>query len=149
MQGNLNPSARVAIAGVIPPQQASVGTLTSGWVDMRTFFSALAALNVGVIGASGTVDAKVEQATDGSGAGAKLLAGTAITQLVKAGGDNRQVAINVRQEDLDKNGGFRFVRLSVAVGTASTFLSGMLVGLDARYGAGTANQSTTVAETVS
>jgi hypothetical protein len=149
MQGNLNPSASVAIAGVIPPQQATVGTLTSGYVDMATFFAILATVSVGVIGTGGTLDAQIEQATTIGGANAKPVAGSAITQLVKAGGDNRQVAINVRQEDLDKNGGFRFVRLTATVGGAATFLSGLLVGFDARYGTGTANQANTVAQTVS
>ena len=148
MQGNLNPSARIAIAGFIPPQQAAVGTLTSGWVDMRNFYDALGAINVGAFGANATVDVTVEQATAATGAGAKAVAGLAATRLA-AGTDNRQVAINVRQEDLDKNNGFRFVRLSVTVGTAPTFVSGMLIGMDARYGTGTANQSGTVAETVS
>lgn len=149
MDGNLNPSARTALAGSIPPQQAGVGTITSGWVDMRSFYSALAAISVGVIGAGGTVDAKIEQATDAAGTGAKPVTGLAITQLAKAGGDNRQSQINLRQEDMDKNGGFRFARLSVTIGTAATFVSGALIGFNARYGSGTANQSTTVAETVS
>ena len=149
MDGNLNPSDRVAIAGVIPPQQAAAGVVTSSWVDMRTFYALLASLNIGVIGASGTVDAKIEQATDSAGTGAKAVTGLAITQLLKAGGDNRQAAINVRQEDLDKNAGFRFVRLSVTVGTAATFLSAQLTGFDARYGTGSANQVNTVAQTVS
>lgn len=149
MQGNLNPSARAGVIGIIPPQQAGVGTVTSGWVDMRTFHDLLALINVGVIGASGTIDGRVEQATDGAGTGAKAVTGLAITQLLKADGDNRIAAINVRPEDLDKNNGFKFVRLSVTVGTASTFLSGLLVGLDPRYGAAAANQSTAVTQTVS
>ncbi|EZP57252.1 hypothetical protein [Sphingomonas sp. RIT328] len=149
MQGNLDPSSRTAIAGVIPAQQANVGTVTSDWVDMRSFFALLAALNVGVIGAAGTIDVKIEQATSNAGAGAKPVGNLATAQIVKAGGDNRQAAINVRQEDLDKNNGFRFVRLSVTVGGAASFLSAMLVGFDARYGAGAANQINTVAQTVS
>jgi hypothetical protein len=149
MQGNLDPSARVAIAGVIPPQQAGVGTITSGWVDMRNLFSLLATINVGAIGAAGTIDAKIEQASDANGAGAKPVTGLAITQLVKAGGDNRQAAISLRQEDLDKNAGYRFARLSVSIGTAASLVSAMLIGLDARYGAAGTNQSNTVAQTVS
>jgi hypothetical protein len=145
MQGNLDPSSRTAIAGVIPAQQANVGTITSGWVDMRDFFALLAVLNIGVIGAGGTVDVKIEQATDAAGAGAKQVGNLAAAQIVKAGGDNRQAAINVRQE----NNGFRFVRVSVTVGGAASFLSAMLVGFDARYGAGSANQINTVAQTVS
>ncbi|MEH3046500.1 hypothetical protein [Sphingomonas adhaesiva] len=148
MQGNLNPSARAALAGFIAPAQVAAGTVTTGWVDMRKFFAALAVLNVGAIGAGGTIDAKVQQATDANGTGVKDVPGLAITQLLKAGGDNRQVAINVRPEDLDKTG-FRFVRLSVTVGVASTFLAATLLGFDPRYGVASANQSTTVAETVS
>jgi len=149
MQGNLDPSARVGIAGVIPAQQAAPGVVNSGFVDMRNFYAVLASLNVGVIGAAGTVDAKIEQATDANGAGVKPVPGLAVVQLAKAGGDNRQAGINVRQEDLDKNGGFRFVRVSVTVGGAATFLSATLTGFDARYGAGNANQLGTAAPAIS
>ncbi len=148
MQGNLNPSDRTAVVGVIPAQQAAAGTVVSNWVDMRNLFGALASLNLGVLGAGATVDAKIEQATDANGAGMKPVPGLALAQIVKAGGDNRQAAINVRQEDLDKNGGFRFVRVSVTVGTAATFLSATLLGFDLRYGAGAANNLGTVAQTV-
>lgn len=148
MQGNLNPSARAAIAGFLPPASVAAGTVTTGWVDMRTFLSLLALINVGVFGANATVDAKVQQATDGAGAGAKDVAGSTITQLLAAGGNNRQVAIDIRPEDLDKNNGFKFVRLSLTVGTAATFVSAVLLGFDPRYGAASANQSNSVAQTV-
>ena len=148
MQGNLNPSARVAIAGVIAPAQAAAGTYTTGWLDMRTFWSVLAIINTGVLGAGGTIDAKVEQATSAAGAGAKNVVGSAITQIVKATGDNKQVEINLVPADLDKNGGYKFARLSLTVGTAASFVSALLVGVDARYGAASANQASTVTETV-
>lgn len=146
MQGNLNPSARAGIAGVIAPQQAAVGAITTGWIDMVTFFSLLALISVGVIGANGTIDASIDQATDANGTGEKPVPGSAITQLAKAGGDNRQVAINLRPEDLDKNAGFRFVRLTVTVGGASTFLAAMILGFDPRYGPADANDLPTVAQ---
>ncbi|MEG3084830.1 hypothetical protein U1707_14345 [Sphingomonas sp. PB2P12] len=149
MQGNLDPSARVAVAGVIPAQQAAPGVVTSNFVDMRSFYALLASLNIGVIGAAGTVDARIEQATDANGANVKAVTGLAIVQIAKAGGDNRQASINVRQEDLDKNGSFRFVRVSVTVGGAATFLSASLTGFDARYGAGSANQLGTTATAIS
>lgn len=149
MMGNLDPSARVAMVGVIPAQQAGVGTVSSNWVDMAKATALLASLNVGVIGAGGTIDVRIDQATDASGTGAKPVAGLATTQIVKAGGDNRQVAINVRQEDLDKNAGYRFGRVSVTVGGAASFLSAMLIAFDLRYGAGGANQLPSVAQTVS
>lgn len=149
MMGNLDPGARVALMGVIPAQQAAVGSVSSGWVDMRNAFELLATLNIGVIGNGGTIDARIEQATSDAGAGAKPVTGLATAQIVKAGGDNRQAAINVRQEDLDKNANYRFARLTVTVGGAATFLSAMLFGFDLRYGAGGANQLSSVAQTVS
>ncbi|WP_267348127.1 hypothetical protein [Sphingomonas sp. GM_Shp_2] len=148
MFGNLNPSDRAGIAAVINPAQVAPGTVTTPWVDARTFFALLAIISTGVLGAGATIDAIVEQATSDAGAGAKAVAGSAIGQIAKATGDNKQVAINVRPEDLDKNGGFKFVRLSINVGGAASFLSALLVGFDPRYGAAGANQSTTVAQTV-
>lgn len=148
MFGNLNPSDRAGIAAVINPAQVAPGTVTTPWVDARTFFALLAIISTGVLGAGATIDAIVEQATSDAGAGAKAVAGSAIGQIAKATGDNKQMAINVRPEDLDKNGGFKFVRLSINVGGAASFLSALLVGFDPRYGAAGANQSTTVAQTV-
>jgi hypothetical protein len=147
MNGNLNPSARAGVLAVINPQSAGAGTITTGWMDMQRHFALLAILAVGTMGAGGTVDAKIEQAKDGTGAGAKDVAGSAITQLTKASGDdNKQAVVNLRQEDLDKNGAYRFARLTVTVGAAASFLAATLVGLDPRYGAATANDATSVDE---
>lgn len=146
--GNLSPTSRAAIAAVIAPQQAAAGTVTTGWISMNTFKAMQALIITGVLGASATVDAKLQQATDSSGTGAKDVTGTAITQVVKASGDNKQVAINVRQRDLDKNNGFAFVRLSLTVGTAASYVSAVLLGLDPSYGPASANQAASVVQTV-
>ncbi|WP_294353332.1 hypothetical protein [uncultured Sphingomonas sp.] len=148
MFGNLNPTARAGIAAVINPAQANVGTVTTPWVDARTFHSLLAILAVGVLGAAATVDAVIEQATDNAGGNAKAVPGSTIAQLTKAASDNTQVEINVRPEDLDKNGGFKFVRLSLTVGGAASQIAGFVLGFDPRYGAASANQTNTVAQTV-
>lgn len=148
MFGNLNPSDRAGIAAVIDPAQAAVGTITTPWIDARTFFSLLAIIATGVLGAGATVDASFEQATSNAGAGVKAVPGSAITQIVKATGDSKQALINIRPEDLDKNGGFKFVRLSITVGGAASQLAAIVLGLDPRYGAAGANQSSTVAQTV-
>ncbi|QPI73926.1 hypothetical protein [Sphingobium sp. Cam5-1] len=150
MNGNLNPSMAAAVAGVINPVSQAAGTVTTGWVDMQKFGTLLAILAVGALGADATVNAKIEQATDNAGAGAKDVAGLAITALTKAGtDDNKQVLVNLRQEDLDKNNAFRFARLSVTVGTAASLISAVLLGFNARYGAATDNDATTVDEIVS
>lgn len=149
MFGNLNPTARAGIAAVVNPAQVAPGTITTSWLDARVFFALVAIIATGVLGAAATIDAIVEQATDNAGSNAKPVAGSAIAQLTKAASDNKQVAINIRPEDLDKNGGFKFVRLSITVGGAASFLSALLLGLDPRYGPAGANQTTTVAQTVS
>jgi hypothetical protein len=51
---------------------------TSGWFDATTFHNFLAMIQLGTITATGLVDAKVQQATDNSGTGAKDVTGKAI-----------------------------------------------------------------------
>lgn len=114
--------AQAVLANIAPISQG-VGTAVSGWVSIKNAQMILAIISVGVFGASATVDAKFQQATSAAGAGAKDVTGKAITQLLAAGGNNRLAEINVRPQDLDTNGGFSFVQLSVTVGTAATLIS--------------------------
>ena len=94
-------SQRVAVVGSISPVSQGAGTATSAWIDATTFHNYLAILKTGVLGASATLDAKIQQATDNAGAGVKDVTGRAITQLVKASNDNNQAEIDLKQEDLD------------------------------------------------
>lgn len=144
---NAKPSARATVAAVLNPVSQAAATVTTGWVSMATYDAVLALLQVGALGASGTVDAKLQQASDSGGTGAKDITGKAITQLTKAGtDDNKQVAINCRSDELDVAGGFTHVRLSVTVGTAASLISAVILGMDARYQPATA--ATTVDEVV-
>jgi hypothetical protein len=150
IQGNLNPSARIGVVGVIDPDAYAAGTYTTGWIDMQDYFALMGVVMVGDMVASSTVDGKFQQATDSSGTGVKDVTGSAITQLTKAGtDDNKQVAINLRQSDLDRNNNFRFVRLSMTVATAASDAGGIVIATDTRYGAGTDTDATTVDEVVS
>ena len=109
---NLPPSSRLGLVDVINPSSQAAGTATTGWISMASVGAVLAAIQVGALGASATVDAKFQQATSAAGAGAKDITGKAITQLTKAGtDDNKQVLMSVRAEDLDFNNGFTHVRL--------------------------------------
>jgi hypothetical protein len=128
---NVKPSDRVSLQAVIDPVSQGVGTVTSGWVSMITFENVLAELKVGTIGASGTVDAKLQQAQDNGGTGAKDVAGKAITQITAS---DQRALLNMRAEELDVNNGYCFVRLSVSVGTAASEIAASLYGLDPRYG---------------
>jgi hypothetical protein len=114
---------------------ASVGasTVTSAWVSAKNHLAFLAIIATGVMGASGTVDAKVQQATTSGGAGVKDVSGKAIVQIVKASGDNKQALINFKGQDLDTEGGFGYVRLSITVGTAASIVGATLLGGAPRY----------------
>jgi hypothetical protein len=120
------------IVGVISPQSTNT-TVTSAWVSMTDLAGLQAIIATGVLGASATVDAKLQQATDSGGTGAKDITGKAITQLVKATDDNKQAVINCRVDEMDINNNFTHVRLSITVGTAASLVSGLILGHVPRY----------------
>jgi hypothetical protein len=130
---NIKPSDKIAVGAVLDPVSQAAATVTTGWVSMQTAENLLAFLQVGAFGASATVDAKLQQAQDGTGTGVKDISGKAITQMLAAGGNNKQVMLNVRSEELDVPNGFCFVRLSVTVGTAATLIAATVFAMDGRY----------------
>lgn len=133
MNTNLKFQERVAVMATIDPVSQGAGTVTTGWVSMRDFLSMTALIQTGVMGSSATLDGKLQQATSSGGAGAKDITGKAITQIVKASGDNKQATIDLRETELDVAGGFTYVRLSLTVGTAASLISATLFGNNARY----------------
>lgn len=148
MNTAFKPSQRAVIVGVIDPQSANAAK-ASGWIDASKFLNYLATVSVGALGAAATVDAKLEQATAVDGAGAKDVPGKAIAQLTKAGNDDgKQVLINLKQADLDINGGFKFFRLSVTPAVAASLIAGTVQGFDPRYGVASDNDAASVDEIV-
>ena len=130
---NAKGSELLSILATIDPASQAAGTVTSGWVSVVNFHTLLAVVETGVLGASATLDAKFQQAQDNSGTGAKDITGKAITQIVKATGDNKQALINIKPEDLDNANGFGFVRLSLTIGVAASIVAGKLLGVNPRY----------------
>jgi hypothetical protein len=109
----------------------------------------LALIQSGVLGTGATLDAKLQQATDASGTGAKDVAGKAISQLTQAGsGSAKQAIINLRPEDLDVNNGYAYVRLSVTVGVAASLTAAQLLGFNPRFAPGDASNQAAVAQVV-
>jgi hypothetical protein len=133
MNSNIKLNERIAILATLDPASVAASTVVSAWVSLANFHSLAAMIQTGVMGASATIDAKLRQATDSSGTGAKDITGKAITQIVKASGDNVQASIEVRGEDLDVANGFAYVALSVTVGTAASILAAQLIGANARF----------------
>jgi hypothetical protein len=128
MLPNAKISEQAAVLATIDPISQGVGTAVSGWLSAANFERFLATIDVGVFGASATVDAKLQQATTSGGAGAKDITGKSITQLLAAGGNNRQALINLRASELDLANSFNYFQLSVTVGTAATLIAANVLG---------------------
>lgn len=142
-------SEKVAIGGVIDPDVTTASTVVSDYMDMGKFEQAMAVVLAGTLGSSATLDAKLVQATDSSGTGSKDITGKAITQLTQAGTDSdKQAIINCRAEELDLDNSFDHVALSMTVATATSDISGILLGLNARNNPASDNDLASVDEIV-
>jgi len=149
MLPNFKASERVGIVGNIDPDAYAAGTVTTGWIDASKYHTFMAIVQAGDLGASATLDGKLQQASDGSGTGAKDITGKAITQLTQAGTDsNKQVIINLRPSELDLDNSFTHFRLSMTVATATSDAGGIVLGVGPRNGLATANDEATVDEVV-
>ena len=133
MTPNQLPSEGLALIGSVDPVSQAAGTVTTAWIPAAQYYSFMAVVKAGVFGALATVDAKIRQATDASGTNAKDVTGKAITQLLAAGGNNRQAMINFRATDLDANNNFNYVQLSLTVGAAATLVSADVWGVYPRF----------------
>jgi hypothetical protein len=134
MSLNARPSEAIALLGRVSPVSQGAGAVSTAWVPAKNFHRLMAIVQAGVLGASATLDAKLEQAQNASGTGAKDVTGKAITQLTKAGSDdNKEVVINAYPEELDVAGKFDHVRLTLTVGTAASLVAGALYGVGPRY----------------
>lgn len=133
MHVNTKISEGLALLGSVDPISQGAGTVTTGWVAVQNFHSFLALIATGIMGAAATLDAKLQQATDSGGTGAKDITGKALVQIVKASGDGKQAYINCRDQDLDTANGFTYIRLSLTVGTAASLVAGYLFGGNAKF----------------
>lgn len=142
-------SEQVAIVGVIDPDAYTQATYTTDYIDMSKWESVMAVVMAGDLGSSATIDAKIIEYTTDGGAGTHDITGKAITQLTQAGTDsNKQAIINVRREDLDIDGGYRYVKLSVTVGTATSDMGAIVLGVVPRRAPASDNDLSSVDEIV-
>lgn len=133
MLSNAKISDQTGLMDAINPISQGVGTVVGAWVSAANFERFMMLISTGVLGAGATLDAKLQQATDGAGTGAKDVAGKAIVQIVKATGDNKMAAIDCRDDELDVTNGFSFVRMSMTVGVAASLISANLLAGVARF----------------
>lgn len=90
---NIRFGEEFAIIGSIDPVDTATSAATSDWVAMNKWTRIAA---IGLVGnLTGTLDAKLQAATDSSGTGAADITGASITQLAAASGDNKQFVIDI------------------------------------------------------
>lgn len=145
---NAKGSELFSVLATIDPASQAVGTVTTGWISAGNHHTLLALVQSGVLGTGATLDAKLQQATDASGTGAKDVTGKALNQIVKATGDNKQALINLRPDDLDVTNGYAYVRLSMTVAVAASLTAAQLLGFNPRFAPGDASNQAAVAQVV-
>jgi hypothetical protein len=148
---NTLPTERVAVLAALNPISQSASASATGYVDCSKFRRLLAVVQVGVLGSSATVDAKLTAGTTSSG-GSTVDITPAITQLTQAGTDaNKQVLINLdtaKLQTLTPGTNYRYVKLTVTVGTADSLTAALILGFDPINGPASDNNATTVDEVV-
>ncbi len=134
-------SQALCLAGTaIDPVSQGVGTVTSGGVDLQKFKRVLFILQVGSVGAAGTVDAKLQQSSQ-LASGYADLASSNITQVTAS---SKIVTLEIRSDQL--TGSNRYVRLSVTVGTNAVLISAIALGGEAIEKPASANDIAAVAQ---
>lgn len=148
---NILPSNDVAIVGSIDPDANTAAAYSTAYANMADFGAVMAVIQAGTLGTNATIDAKLVQAQDAAGTGAKDITGKAITQLTQASPDDsdKQAIINCRPEELDIDNDFTHVKLVLTVGTATSDCSGLLLGLSPAESPASDNDLSSVAEIVS
>lgn len=143
-------SESAAVVGTIDPDAQTASAVLSDYIAAKDFANFQAIVLVGTLGSSATVDAKLRQATDGSGTGVKDITNKAITQLTEASPDDsdKQAVINLKPEELDVANGFTHFNLVLTVGTATSDVGAVILGQDPRYGPASDNDLASVAEIV-
>lgn len=133
MGPNQKPTDGFAVLDAIGPVSQAAGAVSTAWVSAALFQRFCAKVITGVLGASATLDAKLQQAQDSSGTGVKDITGKAVTQIVKASGDNKVAMINAADTDLDVTNGFTYIRLTMTVAVATSLVAATLEGYVARF----------------
>ena len=128
------PSEETAVIATIDPDAYAAGTETSDWADTENVARLLAILKTGIIVAGGTLDFKLQQATDNSGTGAKDITGKTAATLAATTDDDKQVLINLRTDELDVDNGFSFVAIVVEMTTQGADMDATLLGYTPQYG---------------
>lgn len=149
MFANALASEQVAVVGIIDPDAYTATAYTTDYIDMSKWEEIMVIVMAGDLGSSATIDAKLTEYTTTGGAGSHDITGKAITQLTQAGtDDNKQAIINLRREEMNVDGGLRYVRVTMTVGTATSDCGVIVLGVVPRRAPASDNDLSSVDEIV-
>ena len=120
---------------VVPQTKAFGAIAYTDWYLMSNYQRGQWILMTGTMAATSTVDLSLQQDILGDGASAKAFTpAKAITQLTQAGGDGDDlVGLQFRTEEMDVDGGFKYVRAGYTVGTANCAIALLFIKFIANY----------------
>lgn len=145
----MKPSDEIAVLATIDPDAYTAATYVSDYASFEYFNEMLAIVTVGDLGTSGTVAAKLRQATSSTGAGVKDITSKAITTFTQAGTDSdKQALVNLRADELDLANGFKFACISLTVATATSDAGAILLGTKPKHGPASGHDLASVDEIV-
>jgi len=139
----LDAKSQVAILGTIDPVSQGAGTVNFDVVAAKGYFTLLFIVLTGVLGADATLDFVIKGDTTSGGSFATTV--KSATQVVKASGDAKQIMVELNSDEIGMSG-FTHFRGQVTVGTAASLISGVVLGLEQRYGNGTGNNIASVVQ---
>jgi len=145
MSGSINED--LAVIATIDPDVYVASTENTDEIDMSIFDEMMFTVMTGTLGASATIDFKVQESAT-SGGSFSDISGRAITQLTQAGSDSdKQAVLRVRKGHLSE--GKQFIRgvLTIAVATSDVGVIGH--GRKSNYAPATDDDLVSVAEIVS
>lgn len=147
MHQNSIPSERAAVVGVISPTAQTTGAKNSTAVDCSLFRRLMAVVATGTLGTSATLDGKWQVSVDSAFTTPVDVTGGAITQVVKASGDNKQVVANL---DCGKIAApYRYARFVMTIGTATSDAGVTILGFDPLYAPASDNDLVSVSQITS
>ncbi len=139
----------VAVVACSDPDAYTTSDITDDIIDMANFEQVMFVVMAGTLGSSATVDFQVYQGNTNALGSPKVISGAAITQLTQAGTDSdKQAVVVVKQADLDVANGFRWIRGTLTVGTATSDAGMLALGLYPTFGPATDYDLTSVDEVV-
>ena len=130
-RGNI--AENFAIIGTIDLDAYTAAAYTTDVIDMQYWREVMFVVMAGDLGSSATLDFLVNGDTASGGTFSTAITGKAITQLTQAGTDSdKQVVVRVTAEEAAAQG-FRYLRGTMTVATATSDAGVIVLGSPARY----------------